>query len=315
MVKVEKATMLPQREGSFAELHGEDVIGLDRVPLNSNADAPPLSSESNPSRLSSMPEGSSAPIPGLVTENELLRRHVDELKSQLQLLQHHYQQAVVQNKNGKVAGVVSGKPGVLLELPRAMRGSIELNCIKGRGGRGMKEHQSFSTEDDQSTIEPTMDWDLHESASGLKQRHFMPPDSPTRTSQRSTHKTVPSPAHKMDVLKAMDGSLSSRGSEGEFLDEENGGISSASRELIRSPISSQPAAQNRGIEEQTFWQCVSDRAGWLVGLLIMQSMSSFILARNEVLLQQHLVIVRFLTMLVGAGGNAGNQASVRGMLS
>jgi len=49
--------------------------------------------------------------------------------------------------------------------------------------------------------------------------------------------------------------------------------------------------------------------------LILQSMSSFILARNEALLQKHLVIVRFLTMLVGAGGNAGNQASVRGTFS
>jgi hypothetical protein len=51
-----------------------------------------------------------------------------------------------------------------------------------------------------------------------------------------------------------------------------------------------------------------------VGLLVLQSMSSFILARNEKLLQEHVIIVRFLTMLVGAGGNAGNQASVRGTL-
>jgi Mg/Co/Ni transporter MgtE len=39
-------------------------------------------------------------------------------------------------------------------------------------------------------------------------------------------------------------------------------------------------------------------------------MSSFIIAKNEKMLQSHLIIVRFLTMLVGAGGNAGNQASV-----
>ena len=62
--------------------------------------------------------------------------------------------------------------------------------------------------------------------------------------------------------------------------------------------------------QYSFFAAVSDRAGWLVGLLILQSMSSFIISRNEKLLQQHLVIVRFLTMLVGAGGNAGNQASV-----
>ena len=65
-------------------------------------------------------------------------------------------------------------------------------------------------------------------------------------------------------------------------------------------------------EEMTFAAAVQDRAGWLVGLLCLQSMSSFIISRNEKLLQEHIIIVQFLTMLVGAGGNAGNQASVRG---
>lgn len=54
-----------------------------------------------------------------------------------------------------------------------------------------------------------------------------------------------------------------------------------------------------------------DRAGWLIGLLVFQSCSSFILASNEELLKAHPAIVFFLTMLVGAGGNAGNQAAVK----
>mmetsp|Transcript_15791 Transcript_15791/g.34188 ORF Transcript_15791/g.34188 Transcript_15791/m.34188 type:complete len:466 (+) Transcript_15791:61-1458(+) len=61
----------------------------------------------------------------------------------------------------------------------------------------------------------------------------------------------------------------------------------------------------------SFGDALKSRANWLVGLLAMQSCSGFILARNEVLLQNHPVIIYFLTMLVGAGGNAGNQASVR----
>jgi len=61
----------------------------------------------------------------------------------------------------------------------------------------------------------------------------------------------------------------------------------------------------------TFASAVKSRAAWLVGLLALQSCSGFILAKNELLLQDHPVIVYFLTMLVGAGGNAGNQASVR----
>lgn len=62
----------------------------------------------------------------------------------------------------------------------------------------------------------------------------------------------------------------------------------------------------------SFKDALRDRAYWLVGLLALQSMSGFILARNEELLQTHPVIIYFLTMLIGAGGNAGNQASVRG---
>lgn len=67
------------------------------------------------------------------------------------------------------------------------------------------------------------------------------------------------------------------------------------------------------IEDEPFWKSIADRSGWLVGLLILQSCSSFILSSNQGLLQSHIVLVQFLTMLVGAGGNAGNQASVRGM--
>jgi hypothetical protein len=66
-------------------------------------------------------------------------------------------------------------------------------------------------------------------------------------------------------------------------------------------------------KDDPFLKVLSDRAGWLVGLLILQSCSSFILKHYEELLQSHLVLVQFLTMLVGAGGNAGNQASVRGV--
>lgn len=54
-----------------------------------------------------------------------------------------------------------------------------------------------------------------------------------------------------------------------------------------------------------------DRGGWLVGLLIIQSCSSFILSANNHLFTKHPTIIFFLTMMIGAGGNAGNQASVR----
>ncbi|CAK9076229.1 unnamed protein product [Durusdinium trenchii] len=55
-----------------------------------------------------------------------------------------------------------------------------------------------------------------------------------------------------------------------------------------------------------FWH----RAGWLVLLLLCQSSSSFILQRFEFLIKSHPTVIYFLTMLVGAGGNAGGQSTV-----
>lgn len=52
------------------------------------------------------------------------------------------------------------------------------------------------------------------------------------------------------------------------------------------------------------------RGLWLLGLLALQSLSSFILDANEALLREHLSITLFLTMLVGAGGNSGAQSAV-----
>lgn len=55
-----------------------------------------------------------------------------------------------------------------------------------------------------------------------------------------------------------------------------------------------------------FWH----RAGWLILLLMCQSTSSVILEHFELLIRSHPVVIYFLTMLVGAGGNAGSQSTV-----
>lgn len=54
-----------------------------------------------------------------------------------------------------------------------------------------------------------------------------------------------------------------------------------------------------------------NRGRWLLGLLVLQSMSSFVLDWYQQLLRDHLVVTLFLTMLVGAGGNAGNQSAIK----
>lgn len=96
-----------------------------------------------------------------------------------------------------------------------------------------------------------------------------------------------------------------------FAFDENTGEKNALIKTRASDYDENSTTATDDSHEQTFFQALADRGGWLVGLLVVQSLSSFILKSNENLLQRHAVIVRFLTMLVGAGGNAGNQASVR----
>ena len=52
------------------------------------------------------------------------------------------------------------------------------------------------------------------------------------------------------------------------------------------------------------------RGRWLCALLILQSLSGSVLSYFEELIRKHLVITLFLTMLVGAGGNCGNQSAI-----
>ena len=44
---------------------------------------------------------------------------------------------------------------------------------------------------------------------------------------------------------------------------------------------------------------------------MLQSSSSVVLEKYEALIQEHLFVTLFLTMLVGAGGNAGNQSAIK----
>lgn len=56
----------------------------------------------------------------------------------------------------------------------------------------------------------------------------------------------------------------------------------------------------------TLWE----RLPWLCGLLMVQSVSAAIMDGFEGMLQKHPVVYMFVPMLVGTGGNAGNQPGV-----
>eukprot|EP01063_Lacrimia_lanifica_P001781 TRINITY_DN1091_c0_g1_i1.p2 TRINITY_DN1091_c0_g1~~TRINITY_DN1091_c0_g1_i1.p2 ORF type:complete len:233 (+),score=48.79 TRINITY_DN1091_c0_g1_i1:75-773(+) len=74
------------------------------------------------------------------------------------------------------------------------------------------------------------------------------------------------------------------------------------------PVEVVPAAAT-GVDDgilSTVWK----RITVLIGLMLLQSMSQFILESFQKLVSDHVIVPLFLTMLVGAGGNAGNQAAV-----
>lgn len=57
------------------------------------------------------------------------------------------------------------------------------------------------------------------------------------------------------------------------------------------------------------WKMILQRSSWLIGLLLFQSISGFVLGGYSNYLEKYTVIAFFLTMLVGTGGNAGNQSA------
>lgn len=68
--------------------------------------------------------------------------------------------------------------------------------------------------------------------------------------------------------------------------------------------------------ETSAWKLILQRSSWLVGLLLLQSVSSMILGHYDGLIKEYAIITIFLGMLTGTGGNAGNQSAtlvIRGL--
>ncbi len=75
-----------------------------------------------------------------------------------------------------------------------------------------------------------------------------------------------------------------------------------------SSLQNSPGSASSSLYAEQF--AFHNRAMWLIGLLLLQSSGSAILANYSKLLMKHPSIVYFSTMLVGAGGNAGGQSVV-----
>jgi Mg2+ transporter (mgtE) len=68
--------------------------------------------------------------------------------------------------------------------------------------------------------------------------------------------------------------------------------------------------------QTSFSNLLWQRSLWLGGLLLLQSVSGFVLSKYQTLMQGHIFLSFFYTMLIGTGGNAGNQSAtlvIRGL--
>ncbi|GJQ13625.1 hypothetical protein GpartN1_g5416.t1 [Galdieria partita] len=84
----------------------------------------------------------------------------------------------------------------------------------------------------------------------------------------------------------------------------------------RKPLSSFHSNSKPTYFKSSLYSLVLERFLWLLILLLLQSVSSVILDSFQELIEKHLVISLFLTMLIGTGGNAGSQSSaivIRGL--
>ena len=206
----------------------------------------------------------------LVVENERLKRELLELRRRISTMEEQdyarYRVPLpVENERPKHRKKSKKKNSLLLEMP----------TLPDKNHRNAKDHQSVSTADERETIEPQMDIEAHQSAAGL---HFRSPIGQKQTTTISTvnETLVEEPMTDEDFS-----------SEEEYPLAEGRGLMGRN-EMIRDGLlwtNSHTEQNDPSHRHLSFRQRLGDRAGWLIGLLIFQSLSSFILARNESLLQ------------------------------
>ncbi|GKY93770.1 hypothetical protein MPSEU_000344200 [Mayamaea pseudoterrestris] len=208
---------------------------------------------------------------GLKQENERLKRELDIIKTQFSMLQQKQQQDRRLQASSILDATSQSARNVVIEQPTS---------------RPDGAHQVYNSHESEPVVRRRKDDHLLQQQA-LHHRHHKSP-------------------------KPMDYDADCEHGMVEVVDTTQGAHLPTMPLLTNSAVS-QPYSNSLAdsMDPTYFLYQVQDRAQWLVGLLVLQSMSSFIIARNEALLQKHLVLVQFLTMLVGAGGNAGNQSSVR----
>ena len=85
----------------------------------------------------------------------------------------------------------------------------------------------------------------------------------------------------------------------------------AQRSDSQLPIDAEPdALPDAAVKESSVMYAVYRRFPWLLVLMLVQSISSIVVEHFSALVERHVVLASFLTMLVGGGGNSSGQTVV-----
>lgn len=262
-------------------------------------DAPPFRHHPSPT---SAPPTLSAEL-NLIKENEFLRAELSKLKMELRAQQPHQKPSSPRSRNSTEAISLlspskSWEQASVLS-PSRNRQQALMSSPKPPPYRKINRHPSDSPHEGSETSACAVEEDLdkHESARGLKNRKHV---SPPRNNHRRKLPSSALPIHgNLPLTDASNEHCDYDSERASFLKAEEVSVTPETAPMSIDDSTSPSHDDSHPLH--SFWSSVQERAGWLVGLLVLQSMSTFIISRNEQLLQKHLVIVRFLTMLVGAG--------------
>lgn len=81
----------------------------------------------------------------------------------------------------------------------------------------------------------------------------------------------------------------------------------ATKDLVAPAFATAPAKDASGPPDDTVRQLVWQRLPWLVWLMLLQSLTVAVMERYQGLVDDHMVIASFITMLVGGGSNISSQ--------
>ncbi|CAD7961627.1 unnamed protein product [Amoebophrya sp. A120] len=321
------AAMERTNDDSSAATGASASLGMQPVALpaaSSSAAASRIKPPSGAGRQLTPTKGSQHRKNALDTEILQLEQQLQQLyeqrKARLQVLRNNSSSSSSDNSSSSIEGAVAQDLNYDLDQDeggRRRQDHVQLQIFEtlSCGGEdvlpSLSRTDSRSREEDNPALFEKSAHDVETTGTGKNLRqnkeHQHPPAGnligkmmTTPSSRQKRDSASPTPAHKSSSFHLT-------------VDQDSNYVDSLplmrpSSRSKESSLQNSPGSSASSLYAEQF--AFHNRAMWLIGLLLLQSSGSAILANYSKLLMKHPSIVYFSTMLVGAGGNAGGQSVV-----